>query len=85
MQAKHPCGGTWGGLRVQKAPSKGHGGPNGGSCDLSVVAAPRLHNYIPTKCNPLQRMIGRKKAGWIGKEKDEREKQSTRMQESGKT
>lgn len=39
MQAKQPWGGPWGGLGVQATPSKGHGGPRGGSCVLSVVAA----------------------------------------------
>lgn len=55
MQAKHPCWGACGGLRVQKFPSKGHGGPKGGSCGLSVMAAPSLHSYIPAKYDPLRR------------------------------
>lgn len=39
MHAKQPCWGPGGGRGAQAAPSKGHGGPKGGSCVLSVVAA----------------------------------------------
>lgn len=81
MQAKQPCGGPCGGLGVQATPSKGHGGPKGGSCVLSVVAAAASPRSALAKRKAPPSKMGVR--GWKGRGQSEKRKGGGKEQRRG--